>query len=73
MPDRWDSRCSTVTASSTSGRSSPSSSRARVSSDSTPSSTRRITVSAVSGLAPLATPIRVDGVIATPYARSARP
>ena len=48
------------------GRSSRSSSRARVSSASTPSSTRRITVRAVNPLAPLATPTRVSAVKGDP-------
>ena len=42
-------------------------------SESTPSSTRRITVRAVNPLAPLATPIRVSTVSGTPWARSASP
>ena len=59
---RWPSRCSTVTSSSTSGRSSPRSDRAVVSSASTPSSTRRITARAVKPLPPLATANRVSTV-----------
>ena len=54
MPDRCASRCSIVTASSISGRSSPSTDRAVVSSPSEPSSIRLTTASAVRPFVPLA-------------------
>ncbi len=62
-----------MTASSIRGRSAPRSSRARVSSRSTPSSASAATTSAVSPFAPLAMANRVAGVAGRPWARSARP
>src|SRR5690625_588800 len=73
MPEVWVSRCSTVTASSTRGRSAPSSSRAGWSSRSAPSSTSRTIASAVNALLPLAIAIRVSGVIGAPSARWRNP
>src|SRR6478609_278770 len=73
MPERCSSRCSMVTASSTSGRSSPSTERAVVSRSASPLSTSRITVSAVNVFVPLAIAKRVVSVFATPCARSASP
>ena len=62
-----------MTASSISGRSEPSTSRAGVSRLSRPSLTRAMTVSAVNALLPLAIPKRVASATGTPCARSASP
>ena len=73
MPERCASRCSTVTSSATSGRSSPSSDRAGVSSAKRPSSIRLTTASAVIPLTPLAMPNRVSAAFAISQRRSASP
>src|SRR5512134_153210 len=73
MPDRWASRCSTVTSSAIRGRSSPSTERAVVVSRSVPSSTRLITTSAVKAFVPLASANTVSTLFSMPWARSARP
>ena len=56
MPDRWLSRCSIVTVSSTSGRSEPSTDRADVVSSSAPSATMLRMVDAVKPFVTLADP-----------------
>ncbi len=66
MPERCESRCSIVTPSSMSGRSSPSSERAVVASETVPSATRLMTVTAVMPLTPLAMPNCVSTVLAMP-------
>src|SRR4051794_25100605 len=73
MPDRWVSRCSTVTSSAISGRSLPRTERAVVARSSTPASISDTTASAVSPLAPLASANCVSTVFGTPCARSAWP
>ena len=73
MPERCSSRCSTVTSSEISGRSSPSTERAVVARSSRPSSTSDTTASAVSAFAPLAIANCVSTVFAIPWARSAIP
>ena len=73
MPERCASRCSTVTPSPTSGRSSPSSDRAVVSSRSVPCSTSAMTVTAVRLFVPLAMANCVSTVAGMPWARSASP
>ena len=73
MPDRWASRCSTVTRSSISGRSSPSNDRAVVSRRISSRSTIVMSVSAVSPFAPLATANWVSAVFGTPSPRWAIP
>ena len=73
MPDRWASRCSTVTRSSISGRSSPSNDRAVVSRRISSRSTIVMSVRAVSPFAPLATANCVSAVFGTPSPRWAIP
>jgi hypothetical protein len=73
MPDRCASGCSTVTASSIRGRSSPSTERAVVVRVSRSSSIRLMTVRAVSPLAPLAIPKRVSTSFAISQPRCANP
>ncbi len=73
MPDRCESRCSTVTSSPISGRSAPSTERAVVESSSEPSSIRLATATAVKPLLPLAMANCVSSVFGIPWARSARP
>ena len=65
MPDRCESRCSTVTSSRISGRSSPSTERAVVESSSEPSSIRLATVTAVKPFVPLAIANCVSTVFGT--------
>ena len=60
MPERCASSCSTVTASSISGRSEPSTDRAVVESSSLPSSIRVTTARAVNPFVPLAIAKRVS-------------
>ena len=60
MPDRCASRCSTVTSSAISGRSSPSTERAVVESSSEPASIRLTTASAVRPFVALAVANRVS-------------
>ena len=66
MPERCASRCSTVTSSSISGRSSPSTDRAGVASSRRPSSIRLMTVSAVRPFVPLAIANCVSTVFGIP-------
>jgi hypothetical protein len=73
MPERCARSCSTVTASSISGRSGPSTDRAVVARASTPSWMRLTTVSAVRPFVALATPNRLSLEFAMPCARSAIP
>ena len=73
MPERWPKRCSTVTRSSTSGRSVPSSSRAGVARGSVPSAASDNTTSAVNPFDPLAMASRVSTVIGIWCARCAQP
>ena len=73
MPERWASRCSTVTSSAIRGRSSPSSDRAVVPSARVPRSTRAMTASAVSVFVPLAVANWVSTVLGIRWARSANP
>ena len=73
MPDRCPSRCSTVTSSAMSGRSSPSSERAVVPSARVPSSTRLMTASAVMPFEPLAMATCESTAMGIPCRRSASP
>ncbi len=73
MPDRCESRCSMVTSSPISGRSSPSTERAVVVSSRAPSWISRTTVSAVNPLPPLAIPNWVSSVFGIWWRRSASP
>ena len=67
---RWASRCSTVTSSWISGRSSPSTERAVVSRSSRPSSMRLMMLRAVSAFVPLARPNLVSTALAMPLPRA---
>jgi hypothetical protein len=73
MPERCDSSCSTVTASSINGRSAPRTARAVVPSSSTPSSMSATTASAVNAFEPLASAKRVSTVLGIPHPRWAMP
>src|SRR6478735_11498236 len=73
MPERCESRCSIVTSSPMSGRSSPTTARTGVSRATRPSATRLTTVRAVRPLQTLAVPNCVSSVLGRSWARSARP
>lgn len=73
MPERWLSRCSTVTSSAIKGRSGPRTERAVLSRPRTPWSTRLITASAVKAFDPLAMASWLSTAIGMAWVRSARP
>ena len=74
MPERWARRCSTVTSSSISGRSSPSTRTSRRGRGRAgPPRSGSSTVRAVSAFVPLAMPNRVSTALGMPQPRCARP